>query len=155
MDYGFKNVAACNIKLHLGDPLQNAEEIIEPLIIHQMEDGDYNKGSFLEIPKEAQEYVVDAMEKQTLHHVKRNENGVLYCPICERRARNEYDMYCSGCGRKLIYDLKGKRTEQSKPKTISDIIAEINERYDEMIEGNRKLSISDYHEFVTNELEKL
>lgn len=27
MDYGFKNVAACNIKLHLGDPLQNAEEI--------------------------------------------------------------------------------------------------------------------------------
>lgn len=51
--------------------------------------------------------------------------------------------------------MKGKRTEQSKPKTISDIIAEMNERYDEMIEGNRKLSISDYHEFVINELEKL
>lgn len=30
-----------------------------------------------------------------------NDNGIYYCPICEREAKFKYDLHCSGCGQAL------------------------------------------------------
>ena len=31
-----------------------------------------------------------------------NENiNIMFCPICERKVKRNFDLYCSGCGQKL------------------------------------------------------
>lgn len=44
----------------------------------------------------------EAMERQNGKKPVLNENSnVMFCPVCERRVRRNYDLHCSGCGQLL------------------------------------------------------
>lgn len=42
----------------------------------------------------------EAREKQMPMEPMSNKN-IMYCPVCERKVRRNYDLYCSGCGQAL------------------------------------------------------
>lgn len=70
-----------------------------------IENYDYNNLSTLMFPKEDSRFLLEACDKQVAEHVRLNEGmGILYCPHCERACRKGYDLFCSGCGKKLKYD---------------------------------------------------
>lgn len=56
----------------------------------------------LYFPVEDKDFLLEACLDKVPETIK--ENGdILYCPKCERQARKNYDKYCSGCGKKLLY----------------------------------------------------
>lgn len=70
-----------------------------------IENYDYANTRVLMFPKKDGQLLQEACEAQVEVPVKLNkEKGILYCPKCERHARKNYDVYCSGCGVKLSYD---------------------------------------------------
>lgn len=44
----------------------------------------------------------EARERQTAKKPILNENSnVMFCPVCERKIRRNYDLHCSGCGQAI------------------------------------------------------
>lgn len=44
----------------------------------------------------------EAREKQRAKKPILNENSnVMFCPVCERKIRRNYDLHCSGCGQAI------------------------------------------------------
>lgn len=44
----------------------------------------------------------EARERQKEKKPILNENvNIMFCPICERKVKRKFDLYCSGCGQKL------------------------------------------------------
>lgn len=44
----------------------------------------------------------EAMEKQMAKKPVLNENSnVMFCPVCERKVKRNYDLHCSGCGQAI------------------------------------------------------
>lgn len=44
----------------------------------------------------------EAVEKQRAKKpVLNKKSSVLFCPVCERKVRRNYDLYCSGCGQDI------------------------------------------------------
>lgn len=65
---------------------------------------DYKNHETLVFPKEDGTYLEKACSNQVPVPVKINKDSdILYCPVCERHARRNYDKFCSGCGQKLSY----------------------------------------------------
>ena len=63
--------------------------------------------------EEDYKFLVIAVDKQKALEPKLNkESNVFFCPECERRAKKNYDLYCSGCGQKLDWSLiKDEKTD--------------------------------------------
>ena len=73
-------------------------------LVQYIEDYDFSDSSVLLFTKEDGRYLLEACETQVGATVKLNEHmNILYCPRCERQCRKNYDLFCSGCGKRLKY----------------------------------------------------
>lgn len=71
--------------------LDNDNQIIEDMEL-------LNKYKFIGTVEDCRE----ARERQKGKKPILNENvNIMFCPICERKVKRKFDLYCSGCGQKL------------------------------------------------------
>lgn len=56
----------------------------------------------IETVNEACRMGMKALEYRTPKRPKyNNEANIYYCPVCERKVRINYDLFCSGCGQAI------------------------------------------------------